>query len=285
MNELNGYVILTDLDGTFLGQKGALVERNMKAVDWFKAHGGIFTFSTGRMLCNIGRVIPDAGSLVNAPVVACNGALITDLATDTPYAEILFPHDKGWPILRYVMEHYPDLGVRVSTPQGFVTTEKMLRFPLIQRDIATCVNGHYLITDVENWDSLKWYKFVVRGDSDVLDRLRAEVEERFSDDADFSKSGKTFFEAQSKGVTKAVMIPKLKRILEDQTDRSLTVICCGDYENDITMLKAADISVCPSNAIDEVKSIADYCLCSNTEGLIADIVEMLAAKHGIDVKF
>jgi len=285
MNELSKYAILTDLDGTFLGTKGALVERNMRAVEWFKAHGGIFTFSTGRMLCNIGRVIPMAPELVNAPVVACNGALITDLATDESLAENLFPHDDGWKILNYIMDNYPDLGVRISTPIGFVTTPDMLRFPLIQRDIGTCMPGHYLVTEKENWEAMKWYKFVVRGNSDRLDELRADVEPRFSALADFSKSGKAFFEVQKLGVTKAVMLPELRRIIDERAGFAHTLICCGDYENDITMLKAADIAVCPSNAIDSVKEIADWCLCANTEGLIADIIEKLAATENIEADF
>ena len=53
------------------------------------------------------------------------------------------------------------------------------------------------------------------------------------------------------------------------------MIACGDFENDIEMLAAADISVCPANACDKVKAIADYQLCSCGEGLIADIIEGL----------
>ena len=36
--------------------------------------------------------------------------------------------------------------------------------------------------------------------------------------------------------------------------------------------EAADIAVCPANACDEVKKIADFVLCDHNEGLIADVV-------------
>jgi hypothetical protein len=37
----------------------------------------------------------------------------------------------------------------------------------------------------------------------------------------------------------------------------------------------ADVSVCPTNALDSVKEVSDYCLCHHTEGLIADLIELI----------
>ena len=45
------------------------------------------------------------------------------------------------------------------------------------------------------------------------------------------------------------------------------------------MIKAADVGVCPSNALDEVKKVADLCLCSNEEGVIADLIEHIEAEN------
>jgi hydroxymethylpyrimidine pyrophosphatase-like HAD family hydrolase len=41
------------------------------------------------------------------------------------------------------------------------------------------------------------------------------------------------------------------------------------------MLRLADISACPSNANDNVKAICKHCLCSNDEGVIADLIDLL----------
>ncbi|MBO7375623.1 MAG: HAD hydrolase family protein, partial [Clostridia bacterium] len=43
-----GYMIVTDLDGTFFGPHAARIERNIEAVKRFTAGGGIFTVATGR---------------------------------------------------------------------------------------------------------------------------------------------------------------------------------------------------------------------------------------------
>jgi hydroxymethylpyrimidine pyrophosphatase-like HAD family hydrolase len=67
----------------------------------------------------------------------------------------------------------------------------------------------------------------------------------------------------------------MRRVSPDMAAR--TLIACGDYENDIPMLKAADIAICPANAMDEVKKICDFVLCDCDEGLIADIIEHIEA--------
>ena len=53
------------------------------------------------------------------------------------------------------------------------------------------------------------------------------------------------------GIQKAIEYRKLN-------DRIL--VCIGDFENDLNMLKISDIALCPQNAIDEVKNICDKVL-------------------------
>ena len=53
------------------------------------------------------------------------------------------------------------------------------------------------------------------------------------------------------------------------------VIACGDQGNDLAMLKAADVAVAPENALDKVKSVADFVFCHCKNGLIADVIEAI----------
>ena len=52
-------------------------------------------------------------------------------------------------------------------------------------------------------------------------------------------------------------------------------VAVGDYNNDISMLKAAKAGFAVANAIDEAKAAADYVTVSNDESAIAAIVELL----------
>lgn len=47
MVDFDNVVIVSDIDGTFLGAGGKLVERNLTAIRAFQRAGGRFTFATG----------------------------------------------------------------------------------------------------------------------------------------------------------------------------------------------------------------------------------------------
>ena len=49
MKKFENYIIVSDIDGTFLGKEGRMVPRNLEAIEYFKSEGGIFTFITGRI--------------------------------------------------------------------------------------------------------------------------------------------------------------------------------------------------------------------------------------------
>ena len=70
----------------------------------------------------------------------------------------------------------------------------------------------------------------------------------------------------NKGVT-------LKNYIAEKMGEGVTLYACGDYLNDLEMLRVADVAVCPSGAHDAIKEASHLCLCSNNDGLIADLVE------------
>ena len=76
MGKFDGILLCTDLDATLLNDEHKVSEENIKAIDYFKSEGGMFTFVTGR--------VPNGARLMleyvkpNAPVVTFNGAGIYD---------------------------------------------------------------------------------------------------------------------------------------------------------------------------------------------------------------
>jgi hydroxymethylpyrimidine pyrophosphatase-like HAD family hydrolase len=71
------------------------------------------------------------------------------------------------------------------------------------------------------------------------------------------------------------MLRVLKQSYEILTGAPMKVYGVGDYENDLALLGAADVAVCPANAQDKVKQISDMILCSNDQGVIADLIERI----------
>lgn len=282
MIDFSDTLILTDLDGTFFGKKSRLVPRNLEAIERFKAAGGFFTISTGRHFANIFKPIPDIKNLVNAPIVCCNGALLYDVRTEEILAEDYISYEFGKPVIDYLNERYPGAAVRASTPAGFYVDDDALEHSeMLQHDVSTCTPGYYHVVPYSEWGQIGWYKLVIREEADKIDAMREEMEAHGFEGIRFSRSGKTFFEIMPKGIDKATRIEPLRAYAAGISGKKIKVYCCGDYENDIEMLVAADGGVCPANAEEKVKKIADYCLCDNETGLIADLIEMLEKKENM----
>ncbi len=310
MPDFSHTLMVTDLDATFFSHPSRLSPRNIEAIEFFKAHGGYFTAATGRIPPNIRRAIPDCKNLFNAPAITANGSYIYDFATErrihgTPMNALLAKE-----VALFVQSLSTRVGMRVSTETGnLVNADRVV--PALLRDMGIIpessgapgksayrtasgeiVEGlsdpaalhpapeaHCTLLPAEVWDPLAepWYKMVFRGEPADLLAIRPVVETTFGDAFEYNTSSPRFYELQAKGCTKATGLRYVADLLAAREGHPIRTIAVGDQENDLSMLRAADIAACPSNAMDEVKALADYTLCHCDEGCIADLVERLAA--------
>ena len=277
MADLSNILIVTDLDGTFFGKHGAPLERNLAAVERFKAQGGHFTIATGRTNLNLKHKWHDAADIVNAPVIGCNGAMFCHLDTDEIIDGRLMNREHVMELIEFMVSEYPDLGARISVEEGFLSSPgQRERCPALDKDLMNVAPAKVFTLPEDEWLSVpNWYKVVLRGGIERIDEFRIVAEEKWSGRFETSKSGVAYLEFQDPGTTKAIMIPALREYVEKKVGKPVRLFACGDFENDLTMLSMADVSVCPTNALDSVKEVSDYCLCHHTEGLIASLIEMI----------
>lgn len=276
-DKFKGILIVSDIDGTFLGNGSRVVPENIEAIERFKAQGGLFTIASGRMYLNVKTVVPEPAKLLNAPAIMANGTCLYDFSAEEIIDYAPLDKDLTARALAWVRESFPTVGIRVSTLTGFVT-DRLTGF--IKKDLAPYPNTVRVITDGV-WcprDEV-WLKIVFRDEAQVLEDVRAGLEKRFPGAFEYGKSAMRYLEIQMSGCNKASMLVKLRKLAEDKLGRKVTVCACGDYENDLAMLGAADISACPENAIDKVKNIADLCLCHCDKGFIAALIDRLGEKE------
>ena len=265
--DFSEYLIVTDLDGTFLarGSRG-IPQKNLDAVARFTEGGGLFTTATGRLHTTLLGPVPQAATLFNAPVIASNGAYLYDYATKTHLCKALCTPVQAAQMLAFVKAHAGDVPCRVATPY---TVRTATPYGLVARDLSHYPADAVEVMPYEAWPLDDWCKIVFRAEREVLEALRVRAKAFFGADIAVFFSGKCMLEMQPAAVTKASGIERL-RALTGGVAR--TVIACGDFENDMDMLRAADIAVAPANAIEDIKAMADYVLCDCDEGLIADVV-------------
>ncbi len=275
MGKFDNILIVSDIDGTFLGKKSRVVPENLTAIEYFKSEGGRFTFASGRMDVNMRAAIPGLEGLINAPAILANGSYMYDFTREEVVAVNYLDGHEAADMSRFVRENYPDIGLRMSTSTGFLTDAMV---GLIEHDLCRKMITNVKVAPVDEWEDFcdDWYKLVVRGPAGVLDEIRARLEARYPGKFEHCKSAPTFYEIQNAGCTKASMLGRLRARIESEVGQRQTVYCCGDYENDIPMLRAADVAACPSNALDTVKEICDLSLCHCDDGFIAELIASLS---------
>lgn len=271
MEKFDGIAILTDLDKTFFADGTKVVERNIDAIEYFKSEGGIFTISTGRLHFNLENVIPNLDTLVNAPALMCNGTYFYDFAEKKTYNEVFINAELAYRTVQFVHNLNMVSVIRGSARSGYVVDDinglaaKVLR----SNGVTSVISAPY-----DKWNTEGFYKLSFGDEAQTLVELEKILRKEFGDIYEYNRSSPRQLELQENGVNKARLVPLFREKYEKR-GKKLTVYACGDNENDIAMLKSADFAVCPSNAIDEVKAICDKCLCSNNEGVIADLIESL----------
>lgn len=241
----DGYLICTDVDGTF-----AITEENIKAIKEFQKEGGKFTVATGRNISYIGELFSPLDIKPNAPAIMCNGSVIYDYASDTILCEhFLQPEDYEWCI-----NVGNQFGVAVRFSQRAAKPESENVFasdPEEENDLD--INHLYKAVwhSIENITPVEKYMF-----------------ENHKDKYELSKSWRSLVEANPKGISKSSGTLFVK-----EYTKSHTLVCAGDYGNDIPMLKTADISYAVENALDEVKAAASRLTVNWKENAIAKIIQ------------
>ncbi len=254
MGKFDNILILSDFDGTFAGSKGRMVERNLTAIEYFKSNGGYFTLSSGRLPCMLNIVFPTFREIVNYPLILANGSILYDGKTDTVLSELFYDGVQARIDLNNVISKFDVIKFACYTDDGELQAD-------ITPDAA-----------IGN----KWRKAnLTYGSDDEARRARDYINNTYGDRYACFRSHYSFTEIIGVDSGKGKRIAALRALSE----KPFKVFCIGDFENDIEMLKMGDVAFCPSNAINEVKSISAHVVCHHDDGAIADMIKIIEEKY------
>ena len=271
MGRFDNIAILTDLDRTFLADGSKMVDRNIEAIEYFKSEGGLFTISTGRLHHGLEKTVVGVEKLLNAPALMCNGTYFYDFANRKVSCETFIDDKLVNKTVKFVHNLNMVSTIRGSARNGYVVDDPDGKAAMTLRNhgIDAVIGIPY-----DEWNTQDFYKLAFIGEAQTLVELEAMLNKEFAGRYEYNRSSPIQLELQTVGVNKSRLVEPFKEIYT-KAGRKLKVYACGDNENDLAMLKKADVAVCPSNAIDEVKAVCDMCLCSNNEGVIADLIYSL----------
>lgn len=252
MGKYSGVLICSDFDGTIYCS-GKISENNILAIKYFCANGGRFTLATGRYPSSAQEMA--AGITFTTPIIAMNGALIYD------------------PVERKICDEHFIPEKFMGTLAGMIRdNDGMDSYCLYYRDGSCDVKpgaGNDLRIPDGRTPLYKVIFYSVPG-ADAANNLKERLCTAAGDGLSVTRSWVRGIEVQSREATKGNAALWLKRRLGAEL-----LVCVGDYENDISMIRAADIGYAVGNGSEELKKEADRVTVAASEDVLAHIIDEL----------
>ena len=264
-------VLLTvDFDRTLTAPDSTIPQRNLDAIRYFMDNDGIFTVNTGRSVPMFRRYLDTIPH--NGPWLLYNGSAAYD------HGELTLQHpiqyDKAQMVSR-IREQFPGLNLEeqgVEAHYSFWDNPQWMAFydqvgaehrqVTLQEDVgpflklsvfgiprSNCVADMFAATPEE-----KLY----------FDRIQRWLDETFGDVIEAFRAAPRIIDIHAKGVSKI----RSARELQQKLGRKI-LVCVGDAENDISMLKGADHAFCPADGV-VAGQFPNVCPCG--EGAVAYVI-------------
>lgn len=269
----------TDLDGTLLRSDKSISDESAQLLNRLTDDGVLFTFATARSYSSASPLLKKLR--LNCPAVTFNGVFVVDpkdgrhivennftgsaLAIAVDYfnrndlAPLVYSYIDGRERVSYLQDRLSDVYGYVSTRQG----DQRLR-PVKTRE--------------ELFQGRVFYFTLLDPRTDI-----AELDSVFSRENGFAvnfmpdtyNKDEIWYEIFSVNASKASALLQVMEIT--RADR---LVCFGDNNNDLSMIRSADTGVAVSNACDELKAAADIVIGSNDEGAVP---RFIAEENGLSV--
>ena len=266
-------ILLTvDFDRTLTAPDSTIPERNIEAIRHFIENGGAFTVNTGRSVPMI-RVIAENVPL-NAPLLLYNGSAAYDVKTKS----FAFAHAIGMDMestLAEVARQFPDMVLELQGVDAHYCYGKNEMWEAFSRK-QNCPFA-YLGEGVDPGPFLKFALYgqirensmshLYEGSSEEIARMdvvQRQLEEKWGDQCAIFRAAPRIIDVQVKGVSKL----RAARQLQQQLGKKL-LVCVGDGENDVTMLKGAEYAYCPADGV-VADRFENVCKCA--DGAVADVI-------------
>ena len=263
MGKFDGVMIFCDFDNTLTTSDKSVAKtcrewrinpKNFEAVKRFTEEGGKFVMATGR---NPDEVSPLLECMPIYDIAVCTNGTLYSFSQGKAVVDVVLADE--------AIDDLKDI-CSLSWMRNWRTTD------------ADFVNQGWDVGDEE--DALKVLlqqkmplhkiAFWGREDREYCEKIHRYLTENYGKKYTVEASFYNFFELYVKGGGKAEGV---KRLAKECGAKK--IICVGDMDNDIEMIKLADVGVCVANGSDRVKAVADVICASSEFGAIADVVRML----------
>lgn len=267
--DISKVLLISDMDGTFLPASKVPTKKTLDAVKRFEEAGGKFSIATGRAI-QAARQYFDMVN-VNCPIIMSNGGMVYDIHSGKQIYDVYLPDFAG-EIVKEILRDNPEVGCEILTV-GDVYVPNMTDMEAVHNEICKVKP---VICGVDEISDRNWYKVLFAVKPENMDKLISYVASKDYEGVDFVRSSKEYYEILPKNISKGTALEKMRDACDME---GYTFVAAGDYNNDIELLTAADVGVCPSNAAEDVKKIADKVFGESCEeDFIAAVIDYIFEK-------
>ena len=265
-------IIALDLDGTLTNSEKNITPRTFDALMKAQLEGVRLVLASGRPTFGIAALanqlqLADYGGYV----LSYNGGRIIDWCEKTViFSQVV--DQKLVPIL-YDFAEKAQLPIVTYLPEAILASKNEGEYLAEEARI----NGMPVVVAQNFVEEAMQIaggstKFLIPGEPELLIQLESEMKAAHSEQMEVFRSAPFFLELPPKGIDKA---QSLQRLLTHLGLERESLMAFGDGFNDLSMIQFAGKGVAMANAVEEVKSIADYVTTSNEEDGIAHALEQL----------
>lgn len=270
--------ILLDIDGTLTNDDKVITPRTRDALLKAQEKGVVLVLASGRTATGLSTYAATLDLANHNGVLVCyNGAKSLNCQTGQVYFEQSLTVDQG----KRVLEHMKKFDVApvidheeyMYVNDAFFTIERDGK-PWYIIEYEGHSNNYLLCEKRDLAATAEWpiNKILTAGQPEYLQRVWRDMQAPFEGELSAMFTAPHYFEFTPLGVDKVRALKDTFDVLGiDQSE----VMSFGDAQNDLTMIKWAQIGVAMGNAVDEVKAQADYVTGDNNSDGIADALERL----------
>ena len=267
-NIFDGYLLLSDLDGTLLNEQKQIPQRNLQAIQHFTQEGGLFTLATGRspiFVQELAKQLP-----INSPCVVLNGAQVYDLQQGCGIGPRFYLPKSCQGLLEKIVNDLPQAGLLIMTDaRNYVISTS--NEPALRRNYYGELVGLRSATFSEI--DGEWNKAIFIHNPEEMEALDTYFSQLDMPDISHTRSCNVYMELQPRQATKGAAMLRLAKYLGILPEHTIAI---GDYLNDLSMLQAAGIPVVPSRCHpDLLEKVHPLQVGSCEQGAVADAIEWL----------
>ncbi|MGE5497449.1 MAG: Cof-type HAD-IIB family hydrolase [Syntrophothermus sp.] len=266
-------LIVFDLDGTLLNNKGMIGEETRKLVKELKNYDVFFTMASGRLQC----AITEYASILElkTPIISLDGALIKSNSNgDDSVFESYVPERYVKKAIKLADKHF--LKIALCHDEAIFYTEYNSSIPNILDKFGA------EFREVESYEGLckRVLEVVIAGEqNDAVKFVKNKMSfpYSFGINASYFKShyhdGIYYSEIRKSGVSKG---SGLERLLKHLKIKITEAAVLGDWYNDRSLFETGALKIAMANAVPEIKRMAQYVTKrTNDEDGVAEFLEMV----------